>query len=160
LERAGDLDQAADLYHTAVELAPGDLTILSALVDFHTDMRHWREAVTAIDRFCNTNSATADDRLSARMRQANIIAHGEMDPVRATTPPRSTIQPAPSPQAGYFLLAQQCFLAGRQGEARTAIDRVIELASAPGQPLTAEALARYYYYKGRILDVAGDARAA
>src|SRR5262249_38678747 len=41
VERAGDLDQAAELYQQALELAPGDLTVLSALVDFHTDMRRW-----------------------------------------------------------------------------------------------------------------------
>ena len=40
-----DLDQAAVLYAQAVELAPDDFTILSALVDFHADMRHWPQAV-------------------------------------------------------------------------------------------------------------------
>ena len=58
------------------------------------------------------------------------------------------------------MLAQQYFLINRHADARAAIDRVIELATAPGQPLSAAALARYYYYKGRILDAAGDARSA
>jgi tetratricopeptide (TPR) repeat protein len=58
------------------------------------------------------------------------------------------------------LLAQQYFLIAKYTDARAAIDRVIELATAPGQPLLAPALARYYYYKGRILDASGDARAA
>src|SRR4029079_4236172 len=41
-----------------------------------------------------------------------------------------------------------------------AIDRVIELATAQGKSLEAPALARYYYYRGRLLDAAGDARSA
>src|SRR5678815_6181296 len=71
---------------------------------------------------------------------------------------RDRIEPAH--QDAYYLLAQQYFLSARFADARTAIERVIELATAPGMPLSAEALARYYYYKGRILDAAGDARNA
>jgi len=73
---------------------------------------------------------------------------------------RHVIQSEPTHQDAYYLLAQQYFLAGRYTDARASIDRVIELATAPGQPLSAEALARYYYYKGRILDSAGDTRSA
>jgi tetratricopeptide (TPR) repeat protein len=159
VEREGDLDVAAGLYHQALELAPTDFTILAALVEFHTDMRHWRQAVEAIQKFVE-GGASAGDRLSALMRQAAIHADCEMEPQRAISVLRHVIQIEPAHQDGYYLLAQQYFLIGRYADARQAIERVIELATAPGMPLSAEALARYYYYKGRILDAAGDARAA
>jgi tetratricopeptide (TPR) repeat protein len=160
MERAGDLDGAAELYHQALELAPGDFRVLSALVDFHADMRHWNQAVTAIERFVASAGASPDDRLAARMRRAQIHADGEMDPPRAIAVLRDVIKSDPAHQDAYYLLAQQYFLLSRHQDARAAIDRVIELATAPGQRLEAAALARYYYYKGRILDAAGDARAA
>jgi len=158
MERAGDLDGAATLYKEALDLAPGDFTILSALVDFHADMRHWGEAVAAIERFVGSNAATPEDRLAARMRRAQIHADGEMDPPRSISVLRDVIKSEPAHQDAYYMLAQQYFLLSRHQDARAAIDRVIELATAPGQPLSAAALARYYYYKGRILDAAGDAR--
>src|SRR6185295_13534975 len=49
VEREGDLDAAAELYQRALELAPADVAILSALVDFHAGMRHWHQAVEAIE---------------------------------------------------------------------------------------------------------------
>ncbi len=160
IERDGDLDGAAELYREAVDLAPGDFVVLSALVDFHTDTRHWSQAITAIERFVNTNAAAPADRLRARMRMAAIHADGEMDATRAIGVLRDVIKTEPSHQDAYYMLAQQYYLVGRHADARAAIDRVIELATAPGQPLIATALARYYYYKGRILDASGDHRAA
>ncbi len=159
VEREGDLDGAATLYHQALELAPTDLTILNALVEFHTDMRHWKQAVEAIQQFVD-GKPEATDRLSALMRQAAIHADYEMDANRAVSVLRHVIQIEPAHQDAYYLLAQQYFLIGRHTEARQAIERVIDLATAPGMPLSAEALARYYYYKGRILDAAGDGRNA
>jgi tetratricopeptide (TPR) repeat protein len=159
VEREGDLDGAAGLYRQALELAPTDFTILSALVEFHADMRHWKQAVEAIQHFVDSNP-TPGDRLSALMRQAGINADGEMDPHRAISVLNHVIQIEPAHQDAYYLLAQQYFLISRHKEARDAIERVIELATAPGMPLSAEALARYYYYKGRILDAAGDVRNA
>jgi len=160
LERAGDLDQAAELYRQALELAPGDFTVLSALVDFHSDMRHWSEAVAAIERFVHADASSPADRIAALMRQAAIHADGEMDPMRAVAVLLAVLELEPTHQDAYYLLAQQHFLVGRYAEARAAVDRVIELATSPGQPLSAEALARYYYYKGRILDASGETRAA
>jgi tetratricopeptide (TPR) repeat protein len=159
VERDGDLDAAADLYRQALELAPTDFTVLLALVDFHSDMRHWRQAVEAIKSFVGAG-ASPQDRLAALMRQATIHADGEMDAARAIEVLSHVIEVEPAHQDAYYLLAQQYFLAGQYVDARAAIDRVIELATAPGMPLSAEALARYYYYKGRILDAAGDTRAA
>ncbi len=94
------------------------------------------------------------------MRQAALHADGEVNAARAIAVLPHEIQIEPAHQDAYYLLAQQYFLVGRYAVARSAIDRVIELATAPGLELSAEALARYYYYKGRILDAAGDARAA
>jgi tetratricopeptide (TPR) repeat protein len=160
IERAGDLDQAATLYLQALELAPGDFTVLSALVDFHTDMRHWQQAVVAIERFVATPTASPADRISALMRRAAIHADGEMDPTSAIKVLHEVLSTEPAHQDAYYTLAQQYFLVGQYADARTAIDRVIELATAPGMPLEAPALARYYYYKGRILEAAGDVRSA
>ena len=160
MERAGDLDAAASLYKEALDLAPDDFRILSAFVDFRADMRHWTEAVAAIERFVASGGASPEDRLAARMRRAQIHADGEMDPPRAIGVLRDVIKSEPAHQDAYYLLAQQYFLLGRYQDARAAIDRVIELATAPGQPLSAASLARYYYYKGRILDAAGDTRSA
>jgi tetratricopeptide (TPR) repeat protein len=159
-ERDGDLDQAAQLYRQALELAPGDFTVLSALVTFHADMRHWPEALAAIEQFVTGEAASPADRIAALMRQAAIHADGELDTNHAIAVLREVIETEPSHQDGYYLLAQQYYLSARYAEARAAIDRVIELATAPGLPLIPAALARYYYYKGRILDAAGDARAA
>ena len=159
-ERDGDLDAAAQLYRQALELAPGDFTVLSALVTFHAELRHWPEALAAIKQFVAGGAASPADRISALMRQAAIHADGELDTPRAIAVLREVIETAPAYQDGYYELAQQYYLSGRYAEARTAIDRVIELATSPGQPLLPAALARYYYYKGRILDAAGDLRAA
>ncbi len=160
LEREGDLDGATLLYADALALAPADFTVLSAIVDFHADMRRWGAAVAAIDRFVSETNAPPADRLAALMRLVMIHADGEMDAARATAVLADVIRFDPAHHDAHYALAQQCFLIGRYAEARAAIDRVIELATAPGQPLLPEALARYYYYKGRILDAAGDARAA
>jgi len=159
-ERDGDLDQAAQLYRQALELAPGDFTVLSALVTFHAELRHWPEALAAIKQFVAGAAASPADRISALMRQAAIHADGELDTPRAIAVLREVIETDPAYQDGYYELAQQYYLSARYAEARAAIDRVIELATSPGQPLLPAALARYYYYKGRILDAAGDLRAA
>ncbi|HTR49155.1 MAG TPA: tetratricopeptide repeat protein [Kofleriaceae bacterium] len=159
VEREGDLDAAATLYQQALELAPTDFTILSALVDFHADMRRWGAAIAAIQRFVE-GGASPQDKLAALMRQAALHADGEMEPARAIAVLRHVIENEPQHQDAYYLLAQEHFLTGRYSEARAAIDRVIELATQHGQPLIPEALARYYYYKGRTLDAAGDTRAA
>ena len=159
VERDGDLDGAATLYAQALELAPTDFTILSSLVEFHADMRHWTEAIAAIQQFVDAG-ASPTDRLAALMRQAAIHADGEMNALHAIAVLQHVIQIEPAHQDAYYELAQQKFLVGRSADARAAIDRVIELATAPGHALIPEALARYYYYKGRILDAAGDTRAA
>ena len=159
VEREGDLDAAAKLYSQALELAPTDFTVLSALVDYHADMRHWTEAVDAIAQFV-ARDVPPHDRLAALMRQAALHADGEMDAERAIEVLSHVIEIEPQHQDAYYLLAQEYFLVGRHAEARAAIDRVIELATQPGQPLIPEALARYYYYKGRTLEAAGDMRAA
>ncbi len=155
-ERDGDLDQAAELYALASELAPGDGTVLAAHVRFHADLRHWPEALAAIDKF--VISAAPADRLAALIQRAEIHADGQLDTAKAIEVLRTVIEADPTHQEGYYLLAQQYYLSGRFADARVAIDRVIELATA--QQVSPAALARSFYYKGRILDASGDARAA
>jgi len=158
--RDGDLDQAAELYRQGLELAPGDFTVLSSLVDFHADMRNWPGAIAAIEEFVAGAASSPADRISALMRRAAIHADGELDTARAIAVLGEVIATAPAHQDAYYEIAQQYYLSGRYADARAAIDRVIELATAHGQPLSASSLARYYYYRGRILDAAGDLRAA
>jgi tetratricopeptide (TPR) repeat protein len=134
--------------------------VLSALVDFHADMRRWSAAIAAIAQFVESGAASQADQIAALMRQAAIHADCEMDPGRAIAVLGAVLDLDPTHQDAYYMLAQQQFLLGRFADARAAIDRVIERATSPGQPLSAEALARYYYYKGRILDAAGELRAA
>jgi tetratricopeptide (TPR) repeat protein len=159
VEREGDLDTAATHYQQALELAPTELTVLSALVEFHASTRHWKASIDAIQKFVD-GDPTPENRLAVLMRQAAIHADGEMDALRAIAVLDHVIQIEPGHQDAYYLLAQQYFLVGRYADARGAIDRVIELATSSGQPLIPQALARYYYYKGRIVDAAGDGRAA
>jgi cellulose synthase operon protein C len=158
--REGDLDQAAELYRQGHALAPGDLAVLSAVVDFHADMRNWDEAIAAIEHYVASPDAQPADRVAARMRRAAIHADGELEPQRAIAVLADVIAAEPTHQDAYYEMAQQLFLSGRYPEARAAIDRVIELATGTGQPLSPSALARYYYYRGRILEAAGDPRAA
>jgi tetratricopeptide (TPR) repeat protein len=159
-ERDGDLDQAAALYAGAVELAPADLGVVMARVELDVATRAWPTAIAALERFADTDGVTVEDRVVARMRLAQIHADGELDAARAIAVLEDVIRIEPAHQEAHYLLAQELVVVGRLDDARAAIDRVIELASAPGQPLSPESLARYYYYKGHILERLGDARAS
>jgi tetratricopeptide (TPR) repeat protein len=124
-------------------------------------MRRWTHAVDAIVRFLEAAPAPADDvRITALMRQAQIHADCEMEPHRAISVLREVIRLDANHHDAHYLLAQEYYLLGRYPEARAAVERVIELAAAPGAPVSAQSLARYYYYRGRILETSGDARAA
>ncbi len=161
LERDGDLDAAEELYAKANELAPDDFAILSALVDLHANMRRWTHAVDAIVRFLDSSTSQADEvRVKALMRQAEIHADCEMDPHRAITVLKEVIKIDPSHQEAPYRLAQELYLLNRYGEARAAVERVIQLAAAPGTNVLAETLARYYYYLGRIIEASEDSRSA
>lgn len=159
IERTGDLDGAALLYRQALDLAAADFTVLAAVVEFHVNMRQWTRAIAAIEQFI-ANGAAPPDQVAALMRLAMIHADGLMDSPRAIAVLLKVLDLEPNHQDACYELSQQYFLTGRYAEAAEAIERVIELATAPGQPLVAEVLARYYYYKGRILDALGDARSA
>ncbi len=169
-EREGDLDAAEALYQEAVGLAPTDFTIMQALVDLHCNMRRWTHAVDAIVRFLEragtarhadgASVLTDEVRLTAMMRQAEIHADCEMDPHRAISVLREVLRLAPTHQEAYYRMAQEQYLLGRHTEARAAVERVIELAAAPGNTITPESLARFYYYRGRIIEVSGDVRGA
>lgn len=156
-EHAGDLDAVAELCAAAIELAPSDFFVLSAVVDFHCDMRSWSAAISAIEAFLP--QAGTGDRTRALLRQAEIHGDCELDALRAIAVLREAIRHDPACHPAYYALAQQYYLHGRFAEARTAMDRAIDLATVPDANSGAATLARYYYYKGRILEAAGDARA-
>lgn len=161
IERDGDLDSATAIYAEALALAPDDFAVLSARITLDVNMRRWHEATAAITAFVSTDPPPPlPVRLAALMRQAEIHADGEMDSQRAITVLREVIRQDPGHEHAYYLLAQEWFALGRYADARAAIDRVIELAAAPGSAIAPESLARYYYYRGRITEVGGDARAA
>jgi tetratricopeptide (TPR) repeat protein len=160
-QREGDLDAAEAQYAAALEMMPSDFTILSALVELHCDMRRWSEAADVLRKYLDTDAAARNGvRVQAMMRLAIIHDEGEMDPHRASSVLRDIIKLDPAHQEAHYRLAQEMYLLGRHGEARAAIERVIELAAAPGTALSPEALARYYYYLGRILEAGGDPRSA
>jgi len=160
-EREGDLDQAQLLYAEAVALAPQDFAVLSAMITLHLNMRRWTAAVDAIVKFLASSPPPPPEvRLTALMRQAEIHADCEMEPHRAIAVLREVIRLDPAHEEAYYRLAQEHYLLGRYPDARQAIDRVIELAAAPGSAISPESLARYYYYRGRITEVSGDPRGA
>ena len=160
-ERDGDLDQAQLLYAEAVSLANEDFEVLSALITLHLNMRRWSHAVDAIVKFLNgASNVSPTVRVGALMRQAEIHADCEMEPHRAISVLREVIRLDPMHEEAYYRLAQEHYLLGRHTDAKAAIDRVIELAAAPGSAISPENLARYYYYRGRITETSGDQRGA
>jgi tetratricopeptide (TPR) repeat protein len=161
IERSGDLDLAERNYNSALELVPGDFDILQALVDLHANMRRWTHAADAIMKFLERPPTPPREvRVRALMRLAEIHGDGEMDPHRAATVLREVLKHEPANQEALYRLAQELYVVGRFAEAKQHIERVIELAAAPGVPLSAESLARYYFYLGRIIDALGDQRGA
>ena len=160
-ERDGDLDQAQMMYAEAVALAPDDFAVLSAMITLHLNMRRWTHAVDAIVKFlAAAHDVSPEVRVYALMRQAEIHADCEMEPHRAISVLREVIRLDPMHEEAYYRLAQEHYLLGRHAEAKQAIDRVIELAAAPGSAISPENLARYYYYRGRITETSGDQRGA
>lgn len=161
LERDGDLDTAAGLYADATIRSIADFGVVSARVDFYVGMRRWQQAVDTLLAFLRTEPRPPHEvQVKALMRVAEIHADGEMDAHKAIRVLREIIRFDESVVEAHYLLAQEYFVLGRFGEAKSAIEQVIELAAAPGLGVSPEQLARYYYYLGRIIEVGGDARAA
>ncbi len=159
-ERDGDLDRALAMYEAASELAPSDFIVLGSLINFHVEMRQWDHGVFAIERFVANPATSAADRISALLRQAEIHAEGQMNSQRAIGVLREVIKLDLEHGEAHYRLAQEYYLLSRLPEASAAIDRLIAISTAPGKELSPTALARYYYYKGRIADAAGEHRAA
>lgn len=161
LERDGDLEEAEKLYSQATDMCPEDLAIMSALIKLHLDMRNWTHAHDAINRFIHHEPRPEREvMVQALMQQAEIYADYQMDTKKAIATLRKVITLRSEHQEAHYRMAQEHFLLGQFPEARKSIDRVIELAAAPGMPLSPQALARYYYYRGRIIESSGDGRAA
>ncbi len=160
-EREGDLDGAAALYEEANAMCRQDMAVLKALVDFHCAMRRMQAATDAIEGFLHsTPSPSRDGQVGALMRLAEIYADFEREPARAVEVFERVIALDPDHQDAHYQMAQELFALERFGDAQRAIDRAIELAAAPGQPVSPSLLARYYYYKGRIIEAGGDDRKA
>ena len=161
VEREGDLDEAERLYAEAATRSPGDFGVLSARVDLYVSMRRWKQAVETLMAFLQADPPpTGETRIKALLRVVEITADGEMAPHKAIRVLAEIIRLDESVVEAHYLLAQEYFSLGRFGEAKNAIERVIQLAAAPGLGVSPEQLARYYYYLGRIIEVGGDARAA
>ncbi|HKE20125.1 MAG TPA: hypothetical protein VKB80_34865 [Kofleriaceae bacterium] len=161
VEREGDLDEAERLYAEAATRSPGDFGVVSARVDLYVSMRRWKQAVETLMAFMASDPPPPGDvRIKALMRVAEITADGEMEPHKAIRVLAEIIRLDEAVVEAHYLLAQEYYSLGRFVEARTAIERVIELAAAPGLGVSPEQLARYYYYLGRIIEAGGDARAA
>ncbi|MEZ4360500.1 MAG: hypothetical protein R3B48_09980 [Kofleriaceae bacterium] len=158
-ERSGDLEAAEERAAAALELAPGDFTVVSGVIDLHCDMRRWATAIQVIETFL-AGGADGAERTRALLRQAEIHADGEVDTLRAITVLREVLRVDPGCHEAYYLLAQQYYLHGRFAEARTAMDRAIELADGQEPRALPGVRARYAYYLGRIFEAAGDLVAA
>ncbi|MEM9491580.1 MAG: tetratricopeptide repeat protein, partial [Myxococcota bacterium] len=152
LEREGDLEGAEKLYADAIERCPDDLAIVLALVGLHTDMRRWRQAIDALGSLLDHDPPPSQEvRLRALMQQAEIHSDYEIDPNAAIAVLRRVIELCPDHQEAHYALGQQQYLLRQFDQAKRSIDRVIELAAAPGSVLSPELLARYHYYRGRII---------
>lgn len=159
LTRAGNLDEAESLLKEAAENCPDDLAITEALVDLHESVRNWPKAVQVLEEFLTPGRAK-EIRVAVMIRQAQIYADGQMDAEQAVKILQRILAiDAENPEM-HYLLAQELFCLERFSDAKRAIERVIELSATPDSNISAERLARYYYYLGRILDRDGDARGA
>ena len=159
MTRAGNLHEAETLLEKARENSPDDFGIAEALVNLHMSVRNWPKAVEVLEEFLEAGRSK-ETRVAVMLRQARIFADGEMDAAQAVRVLQRILAiDADNPEV-HYLLAQEFVLLERFSDARRSIERVIELAAAPGSNISAERLARYYYYLGRILDRDGDSRGA
>ncbi|MCP4446094.1 MAG: tetratricopeptide repeat protein [Myxococcales bacterium] len=159
MTRAGNLHEAEALLRKAGENCQDDLTITEALVDLYESVRNWPQAIQVLEDFLSTG-CSKETRLAVMIRQAQIHADGPMDAEQAVAVLRRILAIDPNNPEMHYLLAQELYCLERFADARRAIERVIELSAAPGSNISAERLARYYYYLGRILDRDGDVRGA
>jgi len=159
MTRAGNLHEAESLLQKAGENSPDDLGITEALVNLHVSVRNWGKAVQVLQEFLAAGRSK-ETRVAVMLRQAQIHADCEMNAEQAVHVLQHILAiDADNPEV-HYLLAQEFFLLERFADARRSIERVIDLAAAPGSNISAERLARYYYYLGRILDRDGDSRGA
>ncbi len=156
---AGNLQAAQDLLADAVDRCPEDFKIVNSLVDLHASTRNWRSAVKALETFMSAG-VPKSEQIEALMRQATLYSSGQLDARLATHTLERILEIDDSNPDVYYLLAQELYSLERYEEAKSAIMTVIELSAQPALNLSAEHLARYYYYLGRIHQRGGDQRAA
>lgn len=158
-QREGDLEGAESMYREAIDRAKGDFKVLAALVDYYVDIGDFDSAVEAVDQFLDGHPE-GEARVEALMRRAEIHADCQLEDERAIRTLREVIALHEAHPEAHYRLAQQLFLKGEYEDAEAAVTRVIELSAGPGQELSAEKLARFYYYLGLIRDRHGDGRGA
>jgi tetratricopeptide (TPR) repeat protein len=157
VERSGDLDTAERMYGEALSLSPGDLTILLSSVELDASMRRYAKATQSIQAFLDGQpDAPGEVRVRALLRLSELHSEGEMDPSQAARVLEEILRLQPAHQEALYRLAQELYVLGKFAEAKKNVERVIELAAAPGAHLSPPALARYYYYLGRILEAMGE----
>ena len=159
--REGDLDAAEKIYGEACKLAPTDFKVLSSVVELHTNMRQWKGALDAISHFLEAVSEDATElRVKALMRKAEIHADCEMDSRAALRVLEQVVELDPACQEAPYRMAQEYYLLGEFGPARSSIEQAIALAADPERTVMAEELARYYYYLGKIIEAGDEPRGA
>lgn len=158
-ERAGELDNAMRLHEEAERLAPDDPEILDALVDLHIRLRRYGDAARDLEKYLERRPPEAQ-RIRGLFRLAEIFGDGMMDPARAVNSLREVLRLQPTHREAHYQLAQELYLIGRHQEAQKTIEKLIDLAAQPGETAPPEALARYYYYLGRVIEAQGNLQQA
>ncbi len=156
---AGNLQTAEDILKQAIDLSFDNIEIVSALVDLHASMRKWEQAVEVLEQFLTPTMPIALQR-EALMKMAEIYSDGAMDSERAVAALLRILNIDANNPEVHYLLAQELYCLQRFDEARGSIERVIELSAAPAAGLSAQQLARYYYFLGHVLERAGETRSA
>lgn len=157
--RTGALHDSIEALEEAIEIWPGDYEVVSALVELHASVRNWTAASAAIDSFLDDCSDTGM-QVTALMRQARLLGDGQMQSEEAIKILQRVAEIDPNNFEIHYRLSQEQYCLERYDDARQSIEKVIELSAAPWANPSAERLARYYYYLGRILERGGEDQAA
>lgn len=156
----GDLDRAGGHARAATRYAPGDLTVVLALVELDAAQRRWPDAIARLRRAIDDAALEPGQRTRALWRLVALHAEGELRPDNALAVLRELRVATPTDPLVPFRAAQEAVALGRLDEAGAAMDDALALATRPEAALGPTALASYLYYAGRIADGRGDLRGA
>lgn len=156
-----DVEPAEEAFREAIALAPEDAGMAEPLVDLLVSLRRYGEAITTLEQVLGrTRGQDPPGRAQTYLRLADVRAECQSDHDSAIAALRELLRELPDHAEGRYHLAQELYVLGRFPEARAEIEKVIETSTAPDNMATAEELARYYFYLGRVLDAQGEAQAA